>query len=297
MSFPPEAFIIGAQRSGTTSLSAILDQHPSIGLSTPKEPDFFSVNWERGLDWYRACFRLPNATLIDASVSYTMAWPSPSSDELPDTVPRLIHQVSPQAKFVYLVRDPGERCHSAYWHEVRAGRERRSLREAVERSAYYVMASYYHRQIKPFLKFFPLDRFLIVRFEDFVTDPLRTAQSCCRLFGVEGSDFCFRRSEPKNQSFLYSSLGQMLRDALGEERLKVVSRIASSSLPRYLRPYAKRVVAREVPGLAPDDRAWLTRQFAEDAQAFERLTGVQVAAPPVTPETSSDNLHHGNVLE
>jgi hypothetical protein len=280
MSFPPAAFIIGAQRSGTTSLSTVLDQHPSIVLSTPKEPDFFSVNWERGLDWYRARFRRPDATLIDASVSYTMAWPSPSSDELPDTVPRLIHQVSPLAKFVYLVRDPGERCHSAYWHEVRAGRERRSLREAVEQSAYYVMASYYHRQINPFLKFFPLDRFLIVRFEDFVTDPLATAQACCRLFGVEGAGFCFRWLEPKNQSFLYSNLGQLLRDVLGEERLKVVSRIASSSLPRYLRPYAKRVVAREIPGLATDDRAWLARHFAEDAQAFERLTGVPVAARP-----------------
>jgi hypothetical protein len=43
MSFPPDAFIIGAQ-PGTTSLSALLDQHPKIVLSTPKEPDFFSVN-------------------------------------------------------------------------------------------------------------------------------------------------------------------------------------------------------------------------------------------------------------
>ena len=35
MPFPPEAFIIGAQRAGTTSLSALLDQHPGIVLSNP----------------------------------------------------------------------------------------------------------------------------------------------------------------------------------------------------------------------------------------------------------------------
>src|ERR1700759_5183389 len=164
MPFPPKAFIIGAQRSGTTSLSSLLDQHPGIVLSVPKEPDFFSVNWDRGLDWYRARFRRHDAILIDASVNYTMVPRHDGSDQLPDTVPRRIHELSPQAKFVYLVRDPGERCHSAYWHEVRAGRESRPLREVVERSAYYVMASYYHRQITTFLRYFSLDRFHIVRF-------------------------------------------------------------------------------------------------------------------------------------
>jgi hypothetical protein len=283
MPFPPAAFIIGAQRSGTTSLSALLDQHPAIVLSTPKEPDFFSVNWGCGLDWYRAQFRRPDAFLIDASVSYTMAWQLPSADELPDVVPRLIHQVNPRAKFVYLVRDPAERCNSAYWHEVRTGRERRPLREAVEQSSYYVMASYYHRQIKPFLRFFPLERFLIVRFEDFANDPLSTARSCCRFFGLEADNIGFRRSEPKNQSFLYKSLGLVLQDTVGEERMKAMSRIASSLLPQGLQPYAKRVVMRPIPGLTAEDQTWLAQYFADDAEAFERLTGVQVAGRAVEP--------------
>jgi hypothetical protein len=285
MPFPPEAFIIGAQRAGTTSLAAILDQHPDIVVSFPKEPDFFSVNWEQGLDWYRSCFRRLDATLVDASVNYTMGRLVAASDDPPDAIPRRIHEVSPQARFVYLVRDPAERCHSAYWHEVRADREKSTLREAVEQSRYYVTSSYYHRQIKPFLNHFPRDRFLIVNFADFTRDPLHIAHQCSEFFGTKRSDFAFRREEPRNQAFLYSQLGLTLRNLAGEERLKVLSRIVSKVLPSGLHPYAKRIVTRTVPKLSQTDRSWLTQHFAEDAVAFECLMGVRVLADHDRPDS------------
>jgi hypothetical protein len=280
MPFPPQAFIIGAQRAGTTSLAELLNQHPEIELSNPKEPDFFSVHWEQGLDWYRSRFRRLDANLIDASVSYTMARKVPGSNELPDVVPRRIQQVSPEARFIYLVRDPAERCNSAYWHDVRAGREKRSLRMAVEQAAYYAMASYYHRQIVPFLHYFPLDRFLIVRFEDFAKDQISVADRCCGFLGLADHNYTFRQIEPKNQAFLYNSFGQVLRDMLGQKPLEFASRIASSTLPTSLHSYAKRIVARSVDGLSPDDRAWLADWFSDDVAAFARLTGVQVGASP-----------------
>jgi hypothetical protein len=279
MPFPPEAFIVGAQRAGTTSLSAILDQHPNIVLSTPKEPDFFSVNWNQGLDWYRSRFRRHDATLVDASVNYTMTMLATSaklSEDLSDTVPRRIHEVSPQARFVYMVRDPAERCYSAYWHEVRAGREELPLKEAVDQSRYYVMASYYHKQIKPYLGFFPLDRFLVVKFADFVRDPLLVAQRCSEFFGVERTDFAFREEKPRNQAFQYSQLGLTLRNLAGEEGVKMLSSVVSKVLPSSLHPYAKRIVTRGIPDLTASDRMWLTQRFADDARAFEQLTGVRV---------------------
>lgn len=198
MPFPPEAFIIGAQRAGTTSLSAILDQHPNFVLSTPKEPDYFSANWEKGLDWYRSCFHRTDAPLLDASVSYSMARAATLQGDHPDVVPRRIFELSPNARFVYMGPDPAERCYSAYWHEVRAGRESLSLQEAVDRSRYYVMASYYNRQIQQFLNVFSLDRFLIVNFAEFVRDPLGVALRCSQFFGVERGDFAFRREKPRN---------------------------------------------------------------------------------------------------
>jgi Sulfotransferase domain len=285
MPFPPEAFIIGAQRAGTTSLSSILDQHPDIVLSTPKEPDFFSVNWDRGFDWYRSCFRRVDATLIDASVNYTMARLAACTEGQSDLVPRRIHQVSPEARFVYLVRDPAERCYSAYWHEVRSGREDLSLEQAVSRPRYYVMASFYAKQLKLFLDIFPLDRFLFVQFSDFVRDPLSVARRCSEFFGVT-RDFAFRTEEPRNQAFTYSSLGLTLRNLVGEERLKGLSSIVSSILPSSLHPYAKRIVSRAIPELTMTDRIWLDQHFAADACEFQHLTGVRVAAGHDKPNVS-----------
>ena len=49
------AIIIGAMKSGTTSLFHYLSQHPRIAACHEKEPDFFSnpENFAKGLDWYR----------------------------------------------------------------------------------------------------------------------------------------------------------------------------------------------------------------------------------------------------
>jgi hypothetical protein len=63
-------------------------------------------------------------------------------------------------------------------------------------------------------------------------------------------------------------------------RLKQVSGVASKALPNGLHPLAKALVSRTVPALSSEDRAWLNHRFAEDAQAFTRLTGISVTAQP-----------------
>lgn len=41
MPFPPEVFLIGAQKAGTTTLAYLLSQHPNICVAKNKEPHFF----------------------------------------------------------------------------------------------------------------------------------------------------------------------------------------------------------------------------------------------------------------
>jgi hypothetical protein len=50
--------IIGAMKSGTSSLHHYLRQHPEICMSSAKEPNFFieAGNFSKGLDWYRSMF-------------------------------------------------------------------------------------------------------------------------------------------------------------------------------------------------------------------------------------------------
>ena len=274
MTFPPQAFIIGAQKSATTSLAFLLDQHPSITLANPKEPDFLTVHWERGIDWYRSCFRHTDGILVDASVGYTMA-PVTRTPASEIVAPMRAHEISPDARFIYMVRDPARRCYSAYWHEVRAGREKRGLREAVESGAYYVSASYYFLQLSEFLKYFPLDRFLVVGFTEFSSNPQIVADKCLAFLGASPRPFNFQIGEPKNESFRYTLFGQTLQKILGNDGLKEVSQLLAQLVPTGLKPYLKRVVSSDIPDISVEDYQWLSSRFHDDSVEFERLTGVR----------------------
>src|SRR5688572_22991010 len=52
----PTFLIIGASKSGTTSLAAYLSQHPEVFMSSRKEINFFDLHYGEGVDWYRAHF-------------------------------------------------------------------------------------------------------------------------------------------------------------------------------------------------------------------------------------------------
>ena len=271
MTFPPSAFIIGAQRSGTTSLASLLSQHPDIMMSNPKEPDFLSVNWDRGLEWYRSCFKREDRILVDASVNYTM---QPVRQGMRyKVVARRAFELSPQARFVYIVRDPAERCYSAYWHDVRSGREGRSLKQAVAEGAYYTHASFYYAQLLNFLEYFPLERFLIVPFKNFVRDPTACASQCASFFGAEDG-FIFKSETAKNESFLYNGFGHIILNVLGERVLKTSSHFAQRHIPLVFHTGLKKIFYNQIPPMSEADRIWLTERFRADAMAFQHLTGI-----------------------
>ena len=73
MTFQANIFLIGAQKAGTTTLADLLNQHPLIHLSSPKEPNYYSQHFDKGAGWYRECFAgaTDGSMLLDASVSYS----------------------------------------------------------------------------------------------------------------------------------------------------------------------------------------------------------------------------------
>src|SRR5918996_2928020 len=54
----PDVLIIGAQRSGTSSLYKWLRRHPNVVASLRKEIEYFSTDFAQGENWYRAHFPL-----------------------------------------------------------------------------------------------------------------------------------------------------------------------------------------------------------------------------------------------
>ena len=131
----PTAVIIGAQKSGTTSLYSYLAAHPAVVTPSKKEVHYFDLNWDRGVEWYRAHFptvahleRLRRgagtpALTFEAS-PYYLAHP---------LAPQRLRATLPEARLVAVLREPAERASSHYRHERRAGREPLDFAEATER--------------------------------------------------------------------------------------------------------------------------------------------------------------------
>ena len=143
----PNLVVIGAMKCGTSALHYCIDLHPNASMSTPKELNYFfdepqptdSVsiagerelqmihmrdgNWRRGPDWYAEHFSPEAKVRGESSPAYTAPWH-------PDVAERMATLV-PDAKLIFLVRDPIARMISQYRHHLALGREWRDLDEAL----------------------------------------------------------------------------------------------------------------------------------------------------------------------
>lgn len=126
----PSALIIGAQRSGTSSLFNYLVRHPDVRAPVTKEIHYFDFHLRKPVRWYRGRFpysrQLRAGALTFEASPYYLAHPL-----VPDRAARLL----PDVKLIALLRNPVDRALSHYHHEVRDGRESLSFAEAIEREA------------------------------------------------------------------------------------------------------------------------------------------------------------------
>ena len=109
MSSASDRFLIicGAEKAGTTSLYGYLATHPDVRPSIRKETDYFRSP-EATLTGYRACFSAPEregALCMESSPAYLA--------EAAQVAPRMA-AVVPQARLVFILRDPVDRLRSAY---------------------------------------------------------------------------------------------------------------------------------------------------------------------------------------
>jgi Sulfotransferase domain len=179
----PTFIVIGAMKSGTTSLFHYLRAHPQVFMSPLKEVDFFieEGNWFRGLDWYRKQFDGAGDDAIaigEASTAYTKV---PEFKGVPDRIADCI----PETRLIYLVRDPIDRIRSHYQHRALIGAERSPFDDAVINDPRYVDCSRYALQIEQYLDRFPRERILIVTSEALRSNRAPTMREVYRFLGVD----------------------------------------------------------------------------------------------------------------
>jgi hypothetical protein len=119
----PRFIIAGAQKAGTTSLFGYLAEHPQCAASLTKEVHYFDEAFHRGETWYRSNFpQVGDERHCFESSPYYMFDPR---------VPARVKQTLPNAKLIFLLRNPASRAYSHYQHSRRRGREPLTFAEAI----------------------------------------------------------------------------------------------------------------------------------------------------------------------
>ena len=162
--FKVNFMLIGAMKCGTSTLAHILKNHPEIGFSRKKEPQFFSStkDWKLHINEYHKLFNFEEGKIFgEASTLYT-SYPQNNLGIWND-----IYEYNKNMKFIYIVRNPVDRAISHYMHNY----ERGFIDETIENSLKYtkiINTGRFFTQIKPFIDKFGLQNVLILSFDDLV---------------------------------------------------------------------------------------------------------------------------------
>lgn len=167
----PNCIIIGASKSGTTTLAASLGKHPDIFVCQPMESKFFTRDYVRGWDWYLDRFEAANGATVrmDVGTRYTCGY------GIHTAAPQMIRNYIPASKLIYICRHPMERLVS-HWrhrksrHPEKYGEFNEFIKDA-ELKKYLVASSLFWHEISAYRKHFPDNQILALAFEDMLTDP------------------------------------------------------------------------------------------------------------------------------
>lgn len=172
----PNFFVVGAQKSGTTSLHFYLKEHPEIFLPLQKETKFFVRDqlYSKGIDYYESEF------FADWSGEMAVGEVDPEYMYIENALERIrLHFDLRKIKFIFVLRNPVERAFSHYLMTYRRGLELLAFDEAIKEEQNrirqgqqenidysYVSRGFYLRQIERFLEYVEKSQLLFVLAED-----------------------------------------------------------------------------------------------------------------------------------
>ncbi|WP_375263244.1 sulfotransferase [Palleronia sp.] len=267
----PDFLVIGATKSGTTSLDRWLRGHPQIWMPE-KELRYFTVqhNLHRGPDWYAAQFAgAPRGAILgESSNAYTR-------HPVYDGVPERIAAALPDIKLIYLIRDPMRRIESHYRHRLVTGIEWRGPDAAVRSDPRYLAASLYGHQLAQYRRFVSAERILVLQAEEMFADPGPVLARVAAFLGVaaeNGPRFAAANVTASRRVAPWP-LRRLAAYPPAKDTAKKIARTIGASPLKHLLSTA------DQPGfvLSPELRAELHERFETDRQLLDELTSPQTA--------------------
>jgi len=287
----PTFIVIGAGRSGTTSLHDYLAQHPQVFMCAEKSPNYFvsgdplpewegprlramARQWVSDADEYTALFSAAGAATARGDVSpvYLQSLNAPGR----------IKAQYPDVKLVAILREPVDRAYAHYLGRCRDGLESRATfadvvteelgRPLPETVAFgsYLGCGRYHHFLQPYYDLFPREQIRVFLFEDLTRNARALMRDLFEFLGVDDGfepDMTLRKGQT---GVVRHPVARLLWT-----RSVAVRTAIRPWLPRALRDLAGPIVLRDLqrPPLDPGIKARLRPLFAEDIHRLQALIG------------------------
>jgi hypothetical protein len=187
----PDFLIVGCQKSGTTFLGISLQKHDDVYMR-PWEVHFFDREFHRGIEWYKSLFdsdkicgeQTPRYVLTDKWVER-------------------IYNAIPNAKLIFIMRNPVERAYSQYQHYVRKGWDlanvpfEEALKYKADDPCSILNRGLYLQQLQRLFKYYDESSIHIMVMEELEIDSLGELNKMCSFLGVGeyNYDINFKRNK------------------------------------------------------------------------------------------------------
>lgn len=204
----PSFVIIGAQKSGTTSLYHYLDEHPEVFMSRVKEPHFFA--WEGqeydlgGPNAEHAAWQIVSSREVyedlfaDGAGHAARGEASSGYLQTPHAADAMWRH-APDLRLIAILRNPVRRAHSAFLHARREGveplkdfeaaldAEPQRIQERWQGMVFYVTTGLYAAALAPYLDRFPPEQIRLYLSDDLQRDPVGVMQDVYRYVDVDAA--------------------------------------------------------------------------------------------------------------
>ena len=278
----PNLFVVGSMKSGTSYLWRLLDSHPLVFMSEPKEPCYFvdpedlkrvfplmwrQQYWKSEANYLQLFEAAGDAPIVgEASVFHAYLPLAPG-------VAGRIRAFNRDARILYLMRDPIERALSHYWHNVRYFAEYRPLEQAIKDDIQYLAVGDYAVQLQDYYRHFDPSNVLVLTYEELTEDPDSVMAGVFEWLGI-GAAGPATEVPPQNVTPAQFS-GPIWKWQRLRQRHPILRR-AIDRLPKPVRRFGASLVTREVrPGDADVGEVadYLRPLQLEQTEALRTLLG------------------------
>jgi hypothetical protein len=275
----PNFFILGAGKSGTTSLYYYLKQHPDIFLTPVKEPTFFSEGFQmvkNPVKYFELFDSVGIETIIGEASHVYLTNP---------TTAKVLKALFPNSKFLVILRNPADRAYSLYHHMRRRGYEyintfEKAIEVEEERCVskifmetcpqyfynfLYFRSGLYGEQLKRYFSMFSQEQFHIIKYEQFIADTISSIRNIFLFLGVN-PDFV--------PSLGVHNAGKVTAKFPQIQYFFKTKVTKPAIFKKFSNTVLKRINMIEIPPMRTETRHLLLERYTADLQLLYDITGI-----------------------